>query len=107
MYLSIICQYLHFPVSGFCQGPMLMHYYFSLYNFFNAHNAHSHVGVAEVPKALQEVEEVLGLPHRHRRLERPEGPVAGQLAALGPDGLPQRLPATCAVKVHMQLHLNE
>ena len=73
----------------------------------SAHNAHSHVGVAEVPKALQEVEEVLGLPHRHRRLERPEGPVAGQLAALGPDGLPQRLPATRAVKVHMQLHLNE
>ena len=58
-------------------------------------------------KALQEVHEVFGLPHRHRLLERPEGAVPGQLAALGPDGLPQRLAATCAVKVDVKLHLCE
>ena len=72
----------------------------------------SHVCTAEDAEALEEVHEVLGPAHRHRLLEGAQGAVAGQpgrrrRAALPPDRLPQRRAAARAVKVDVELHLED
>ena len=67
----------------------------------------SHISVAEVSEAFEEVHEVLWLPHLHCHLERPEGAVAGQHATLTTYHLPQCLTATGTIKVHVKLHLDQ
>ena len=69
--------------------------------------SHSHVSVAEVSKALEEVHKVLWLPHLHRRLKCPEGAITRQRATLSTYHLPQRLTPTRTIKVHMKLHLDK